>query len=189
MPRNEPSNPWTSSATSMPEQNRLHYAGQSDLVDYASDLAPSNRRDGQALSVAACSNVWITVTKIVGGRNSCVDVSNSLNITITAGSYWPCGQAVFHVRGGATEVHLKGRIEGHGSTTDVDLGDASDPAAALTKRVYLDLTTADGSPVKVRAMKGWMPVVLNPEQPYEITVGSAGLVAALVGLFRRLRLA
>ena len=63
------------------------------------------------------------------------------------------------------------------------MDNASDQSRKATERIKLNFYTRDGSAVKVRCLGPNSPIILNPEQRYEITQSKR-----IGALFKALRL-
>ena len=173
----------------MADINYLSYANDEDLNETLGDLIPDGNHYSDTLKLSNCHRVRITAGKIVGGREDCVDINRGSHITVEAEEYHPRGKFVFTVKGGADKVWLNGKLMGHGSEVDVDLGNWSDQAMDRTKVVLLNLTTHDGSPIRVRVLHGWKPVIVNPAQRYEIDVRAKGVFGTIMGFLKKLKFA
>jgi hypothetical protein len=127
---------------------------------------------------------------VIGGREDCVDINNhSQRIRIEAGLWEPRGKYLATIKGGSKDIHLSGRVRGHGREVDIDIGNISDQSDDPTGPVYLNLLHERGEPITVRVINGERPLLLNEtEQKYKIVLKVptfwGKLFAKLVALFR-----
>ena len=106
----------------------------------------------------------VEAARIVGGREDCVDMNNVRDIHVRAEVFEPRGRFLATIKGGSVGCQLSGTVVGHGTETDVDLGNWSDQSRKITRGTRLCLLSADGSPIRVRVLLSEWPVILNAAQ-------------------------
>jgi hypothetical protein len=157
------------------DKNVISFANDSYFCRALGDLAPPGPGYSDTLKLSNCSDCTVEASAILGGDEDCIDINRGYNIHVRAGRLTSGGKYIATVKGGADMVYLSGCIDRHGSETDIDLGNWSDQASDRTKRVHLNLTTHDGSPVRVRVLHGWKPLICNPSQAYTIDTRFKGI--------------
>ncbi len=134
-----------------------------DHLDFSTDVDPLAYHD--TIHVSHGVNVAILNSEIPGGTEDCVDLNNnSANISVISCGVHPNGEYGFTIKGGTHDVKLHDVIfRSHGKTVDIDLGNWSDQNTKdKTKRVTLEnLTSTDGSPVRVRVLWADKPTVIG----------------------------
>ena len=145
----------------------------------------------EALKITSrASDIHVGGNEIHGGTEDCLDLNNECQRVSVEFSEWHAnGQYLVTCKGGCSDITLSGCIVRHGDTTDVDLDNVSEQSTKPTSNIRLNLTTRDGSAVKVRCLGPNSPIILNPEQRYEITQSKRlgalfKLLRALLALFR-----
>lgn len=125
----------------------------------------------EALKITSkAKDITVDGIAINGGTEDCLDLNNECSgIKVHFDRWLSGGTYVVTCKGGCTDVELSGRIDKHGSVTDIDLDNASDQSTKPTRNIRLAFTTDDGSAVKVRCLGPNSPIILNQSQRYEIT--------------------
>lgn len=155
----------------MKDQNFTSIVGRQGESIVLGHLTPP---EGYAdtLKVTACSDLAIVAGHIIGGREDCVDINNRCShIVVTADLFEPKGQYLSTIKGGSSNITLRGYVKGHGSVVDIDIGNVSDQSDNLTGPVYLDLEHVDGDVITVRCLGGPRPIFLNADtQRYKVVL-------------------
>jgi hypothetical protein len=152
-----------------PDKNHLSICaeviGERDL----GTLTPPDATYADTLKITGGSHSGrITAARIDGGREDCIDINDrSHHIEINATALHSGGHYVATIKGGSHHITLRGKIGRPGATTDIDLGNWSDQSNDRTTAIRLDLTRADGSPVRVRLINADPPRLIGGG-PYEI---------------------
>jgi hypothetical protein len=164
---------------STPDKNFLSFSGPVGL-QYTGDLTPPDDSYSDTLKFSAAHEGDVYAGIVIGGREDCVDINNlSRDLFIHSERWEPRGKYLATIKGGSRDIHLGGKVRGHGSEVDIDLGNHSDQSQRTTGRVTLDLRTEDGSPLTVRVINAITPIFVNShEQRYVV-------VAKVPGFFRR----
>lgn len=109
---------------------------------------------------------------ITGGYEDCVDACKCKgDVTVSwTGIAYPKGNFLATIKGETNGFTLRGKVIGHGSEMDVDLGNnysvGNLKLNGKTRNVRLDLTNADC--IKVRPLSADNPTILNPAQSYKV---------------------
>lgn len=104
---------------------------------------------------------------IQGGLEDCCDMNNgSSNLRLHCPDLRSGGSQVFTIKGGCSDIWVSGIITVPGKVTDVDIDNYSDQSHAASKNISLNLTRADGKPVRYRSLKGCKVHICNPNDPY-----------------------
>jgi len=159
---------------SKPDINLVSFSGKRPLGEnILLDLTPSQfPAIADTLKVTDCANGSIKAGAVTGGYEDCLDVNNkSENIQAHADLWIIKGKQGFTIKGGSKSIHVSGMVSGHGSATDVDLGNVSDQSDNLTGPVILELTHVLGpqEPVYYRVLGADDPIILNLNQKYVCT--------------------
>jgi hypothetical protein len=140
-------------------------------------------------------DVDIYVDKIIGGRETCVDINNRAErIRIFAKEYAGNPEYIFTVKGGASDIELHGAITGTSSKgCALNLGDWSDQSSAITSNIKLFLSSAN-QPITYRRLNATDPVIITQalyKCVLSIPFGALGIsvVWAIWGLLKKLKLA
>ncbi|MBL9187932.1 MAG: hypothetical protein JNK23_10665 [Opitutaceae bacterium] len=154
--------------------NLLSFAHHRPLGYHAvGDLTPS-AEIADTLKVTDCAGGRIVAGHIIGGREDCIDVNNHCEgIVIEAAVLEPRGKYIATIKGGSRHITLRCPcVIGHGTETDIDLGNISDQSDEVTGPTLLDCQHQLGplEPIRVRVLGATRPILLNPIQRYEITV-------------------
>jgi hypothetical protein len=129
------------------------------------DLVPPDDSYSDTLKFGGFSfDGEVVAGRIVGGREDCVDMNNVRDIHVRAEVFEPRGRFLATIKGGSTDCELSGTVVGHGTETDVDLGNWSDQSKEVTRGTCLCLISTDGSPIRVRVLLAEWPVILNASQ-------------------------
>jgi hypothetical protein len=166
---------------SAPDLNLISFAGRRPLGEHVVGDVLAGPERSDALKVTDCANGRIAAGHIRGGKEDCVDVNNhTTNVVIEAALFEPRGKHLATIKGGSGDITLRGKVRGHGSVVDIDLGNIADQSDNVTGRVRLDLVHEAGEPITVRILGAIRPTLLNShEQRYEV-------VFALPGFWRSL---
>lgn len=114
------------------------------------------------------NNAFIEIASLVGGRKEALRLDGrSFNVKVTAQEWHSGGEGLVTIRGGCDNVLVAGKIIKGGKAHDVEIDGYSDESHKASTNVVLNLTTADGSPVRYKSWMGCKPVIANPEQPYK----------------------
>lgn len=153
----------------MSDTNLLSFTGPSDN----GKIVSLGDVDGSGYSSAlkftsGLSGLNLSAGKVLGGHDACVDVNNKANgLSLTLDSALPQGQFVATIKGGANHIWLTVHtIVKHGKVCDIITDDYSDQSHDPTSLVVLDCKMADGSPVRVIALKT-KPVLAPGSGPYK----------------------
>ncbi len=113
-------------------------------------------------------DLTISADTVPGGHDACVDINNRVrHVGVTIYDAVPHGEFAATIKGGARDVRLTIRkLHGHGKVADVITDDWSDQSHDSTAGIELDITTADGSPVTVLALKA-PPAFVYGSGPYK----------------------
>jgi hypothetical protein len=152
----------------------------------------ADKNIADALKLSNCHDIQIAADLIVGGYEDCIDINRGRDIYVRITQAQPQGKFVATIKGGAENVLLQiDRLIGHGTETDIDIGNWSDQEPhARTKFVYLNITTSDGSPVRVRILHGWTPILINSaHQKYIISTRYKGCFNWVYSILKRWKLA
>lgn len=134
-----------------------------------------------ALKISASSHLMIFCGAIHGGREDCVDINNKSNGILVDSDFHPNGKYVATIKGGSSNILLRGIVHGHGTEVDIDIGNVSDQSDNLTTNVRLDLIHAKGEPITVRCIGGPRPILLNEgEQEYRVVLKVPGAIQSCV---------
>lgn len=159
---------------SKPDKNFVSLVGRSHETVAYGDLCPPDGSYSDTLKVTACRALTVTAGHIVGSAEDAVDINNHCSsITVVAGLFEPRGKYLATIKGGSSGVMLIGKVRGHGSVTDIDIGNISDQSDNLTRGVVLDLEHELGrhEPIRVRVLGGTRPVLMNASgQRYDVEV-------------------
>lgn len=201
----------------MPDLNYVSLSGQPDgelwLVDYRrppaetihllrnkGDLTPLTYRAGDikapqgkgwtdALKLSGAVNLTVAVDELEGGYEDCVDINHSHNVAVEVQRATPHGKFVLTCKGGSTDVKLSiAEQHGHGTETDLDLGNWADQWSAKTGPVSLYSKTTDGSAVRVRRLNAEHPE-LSHDCRWELTDWMAPFFLPVMRILKLLRLA
>jgi hypothetical protein len=144
------------------------------------------RADGatEALKITSkAKDILVRGQEIHGGKEDCLDLNNECEgIRVHFDSWFANGEYLVTCKGGCQNIELSGCIMRHGRTTDIDLDNASDQSKKPTSNIRLNFKTLDGSAVRVRCLGPNKPIILNPEQRYDIK--DAATAGALFKLLR-----
>ena len=172
---------------SKPDVNLYSIANEQDFSRTLSELVADPAVHADALKLSNCRVGIVNADRIVGGREDCIDINRGFDLTVAVGKLEPKGRFAVTIKGGADLITISAELYGHGKETDIDIGNWSDQSMARTKRVCLSIRTHDGSPVRVRVLHGWRPLILNPtEQTYEIDDSKKGWFGFVFGLWKRI---
>lgn len=113
-----------------------------------------------------CAKIY--VGELIGGKEDCWDSNNHCeNVLVEVGTICPTGKYIWTNKGGCKNMALKcHNVQTHGGETDVDLGNNSNQGYGQTG-TKIDLKMADGSPVKVRVLRGDKPEFVAGSGPYQ----------------------
>jgi len=133
-------------------------------------LTPPDNTYADTLKITSQSYDGVIRAKCIdGGHEDCIDINNRCHdIKIFADALYSGGDYVATIKGGCHDITLHGVIYRGGKTTDIDLGNWSDQSHDRTTGIRLDLTRADGSPVRVRLLDADPPKLIGGG-PYKIT--------------------
>lgn len=114
------------------------------------------------------SNIHARLGTVYSGTENCVDINNGASDIWLNADLWVAngGKYPFTIKGGATNVRIYGRLEGHGKECDVDAGNQSDQSREWVRDWELGLTSTDGSPIKVRCLAAETPRLVSGTGPY-----------------------
>lgn len=100
-------------------------------------------------------NLQVHADFVPGGHDACVDINNrAQNVVVAIDEAVPHGEFAATIKGGARDVMLTiHKLHGHGRVADVILDDWADQSHDPTSGIWLDILSADGSPVTVLALK------------------------------------
>jgi hypothetical protein len=141
--------------------------------DLTSLVVPPGTSD--TLKFSRVRNLSVVAVGILeGGSEDCIDINNKCrNIFISVPhGIKAFGQYVATIKGGSTNIHLRGMIMQHGSTVDVDLGNWSDQSRDITSNVSLDIWTNTGKPVKWRMLNAAVPKLIGSKYQKALSVPS-----------------
>lgn len=145
----------------------IHDASRPAVIDILGSLIPPNGTYDDTLKLAHLKG-GVTVNvggDIVGGMEDVIDATICENVYVNvAGVMRPTGKFVSTIKGQTNGFTLSGRIEGHGTETDIDIGNNYDAGGVKlngkTRNVKLNLTCSE--PIKVRPLSADDPIILNP---------------------------
>jgi len=143
----------------------MSHANESGYFTHENIIPPDDTFN-DALKLSNCYDTTLTAATVYGGSEDVLDINRGANLYVYIKKAMPRGKYVATIKGGAENITIKiDCLIGHGKETDFDLGNWSDQEPLKrTKKVYLDITTSDGSPVKVRVLHAWKPILLNAEK-------------------------
>ena len=142
----------------MPDTNLIGFAGPQDngkTVEITETLNASIGFSSALKFTSAVQNISVTAGTVIGGHDACVDCNNSpQGVVVTIDEARPTGQFAALAKGGAHAVTvIIKRLVGHGKVADLMTDDWSDQSHAATSGIVWNVTSADGSPVTVLALK------------------------------------
>jgi hypothetical protein len=152
------------------DNNYLSWAGEENLFIKLDNISPPDGIN-DALKLSNCKNIVLRANKVIGGNEDVLDINRGENISVEIEEAVPTGKYVCTVKGGAEYIFITIKnLVGHGKEMDFDIGSWSDQSIwKRTKHVYLNIRTSDGSPVNVRVLHGWKPILVNGSlQEYKI---------------------
>lgn len=117
-------------------------------------------------------NFTLHLAPVFGGKEDCVDINDhSFNVAVDSELWVPRGKYLATIKGGSSEIILTGKVRGHGSVVDVDIGNIADQSDDPTGPVYIALEHEDGDPITVRIINGCKVEFLNPtSQKYKVVL-------------------
>ena len=134
---------------------------------------------------AGVRNLTVSSPMVPGGTDACVDINNrAYRPRVTIGEARPAGQFAATIKGGVVEPYLEiRRLLTRGTVADVILGDWSDQSHDPVIRPELNITPADGRPVRVLVLKSERPVFTPGSGPYVYLFPSPNLPAHAAFVF------
>ena len=191
----------------MSDTNLHSFIGPDDngrTVDLGDVAVDPTKIASSAKCTRGVKGLTVTARRAQGGKDAVADTNDRAeDVSVTVEEAEPQGQFVGLVKGGARRIHYCfPRILSHGKVCDFIYDDWSDQCHDATKGCSLAARMADGSPVRVIALKTkpslvetdgfgpysfpwWQP--LNQRIPFTenyYVVGSAFDVLRRWGLFR-----
>ena len=152
-----------------PDKNLLSICGEVIGARDLGGLTPPDATYADTLKITGGSHSGvITAAHINGGYEDCIDINNRCHdIEINAIKLSSGGSYVATIKGGSHDITLRGKIWKGGKTADIDLGNWSDQSNDRTTGIRLDLTRADGLPVRVRLINADAPRLIGGG-PYQV---------------------
>ncbi len=105
-----------------------------------------------------------------------IDINHCEDVAVIVGQLWPGRKYAGTIKGASKRVRVEvAQQHGHGGETDWDWGNFSDQGNSFTSEGNLNVTTADGSPARVRLLSANPPALENGAAKYQVSGG--GLVS------------
>lgn len=153
-----------------------------ERVLFLDDIWPNDSGISDSLKFSGARNVTVIVNRIVGGLEDCIDINNRCqDIEVRAGLLDVRGRYACTIKGESRDIRINvGKLLGHGSETDFDLGNRSEQASGRTRGVSINVVDAL-FPVRVRVMHAWKPTLSGG--PFEVDTRLMGWIAKFFWIF------
>ena len=144
----------------MPDKNLISFNGPQDNgKSVFLDVLDGTGYDDTIKCSTGLSATSISVGKIIGGREDCIDINNHCEgVVVSCRDAQSGGKYVATLKGESKNCTLILVISKHGSEVDIDLGNNSDQGNGYTTGTVICASAVDGSEVTVRVLQAQKPV-------------------------------
>ncbi len=115
------------------------------------------------------TNIRAQFGTVFSGKENCADLNNYVNDVKLTAERWAAngGLYPFTIKGGASNVGIYGKLDGHGTECDIDAGNHSDQSSTWVTDWELGLTSIDGAPITIRCLLAETPRLVPGTGPYK----------------------
>lgn len=159
-------------------QNVFTRANNGMRVDWSDKVLGSPRAEwpnGQAPGTdtvkitGQCEDLQLKLGTVYAWKENCLDLNNKVKKIRVTADKWVTNGCIypFTIKGGATDIGIYGKLEGHGKECDIDAGNNSQQSRDWVTNWELGLISTDGSPIVVRCLSAETPRLVPGTGPYK----------------------